>query len=85
MHFKAGVLVSCSTKCIEYLVCAGHWLAFEDCKDQSEMVPGMPFHDAHTRYRKGAVCRAGSSVPTVWRGREGLMEGPWDGCRVTGG
>lgn len=55
-------------------MCAGHWLVYEGCKDQSEIVLNMPLHDVHNKYRQKAVGGAGSNVPTVWKGRGGLME-----------
>lgn len=84
MHLKLG-FVSHSTECTEYLVCAGHWLVYEGCKDQSEIVPDMPLHDVHNKYRQGVVGRAGSSVPTVWRSREGVTREDVAFDWVTGG
>lgn len=46
----------------------------EGCKDQSEIVPNMPLHDVHNKYRQRAVGGAGSNVPTVWKDRRGLLE-----------
>lgn len=68
------VLGAPSAKCTEHLVCTGHWLVHEVCKDQCEVVPDMPLYDVHNEYRQGTVDGAGSNVPTVGRVKEVLTE-----------